>query len=94
VDSKGRKALLSFSWIANGKKILSTKEVKGSLGCLHGIRFISMSWVVLGHTYALGAGNSFSNVGSMMKQVLYRFTVNTTICMEYIEEAPRPESTK
>ncbi|XP_076092954.1 nose resistant to fluoxetine protein 6-like isoform X1 [Mytilus galloprovincialis] len=46
------KILLSFSVYTNGAKILSTNQSAGSLTSVNGIRFISMSWVILGHTYA------------------------------------------
>ncbi|XP_078686671.1 nose resistant to fluoxetine protein 6-like [Branchiostoma floridae x Branchiostoma belcheri] len=44
--------LLCFSVYTNIGKLLSTKQAPGSITCLHGIRFISMTWVILGHTYA------------------------------------------
>ncbi|XP_064616438.1 nose resistant to fluoxetine protein 6-like isoform X2 [Liolophura sinensis] len=47
------KCLASFSVYTNGRKILSTAQAPGSLNCLHGIRFLSMSWVILGHTYGI-----------------------------------------
>ncbi|XP_035658031.1 nose resistant to fluoxetine protein 6-like [Branchiostoma floridae] len=43
--------LLCFSLYTNIGKVLSTKQAPGSIKCLHGIRFISMTWVILGHTY-------------------------------------------
>ncbi|KAI8505979.1 hypothetical protein Bbelb_163320 [Branchiostoma belcheri] len=33
------------------KRLFSTKQTSGSIPCLHGIRFLSLSWVILGHTY-------------------------------------------
>ena len=45
------KLLLCFSVYSNGKKILSTTKLKGSIDCIHGIRFFSMCWVVMGHTW-------------------------------------------
>ena len=45
------KMLLSFSVYSNGVKILSTNQSAGSLGAVNGIRFLSMAWVILGHTY-------------------------------------------
>eukprot|EP00058_Branchiostoma_floridae_P006674 XP_002592162.1 hypothetical protein BRAFLDRAFT_88115 [Branchiostoma floridae] len=44
--------LLCFSLYTNIGKLLSTKQAPGSIKCLHGIRFISMTWVILGHTYS------------------------------------------
>ena len=44
--------LLSFSIYTNGAKILNTDQSAGSLTAINGIRFFSMTWVILGHTYA------------------------------------------
>ncbi|CAG2200088.1 unnamed protein product [Mytilus edulis] len=50
------KAWLSFSVYTNIEKILGTKQAAGTLTAINGIRFISMSWVILGHTFAFGLG--------------------------------------
>ena len=52
-----RKYLLTFSVRLNGLRILSVESppTDGStLPALHGIRFLSMTWVMLGHTYIVG----------------------------------------
>ncbi|KAL0895874.1 hypothetical protein ABMA27_011895 [Loxostege sticticalis] len=44
--------LLSFSILTNGRTILSTQRPSdGALTCLHGIRFLSVLWVIMVHTY-------------------------------------------
>ncbi|XP_059157408.1 nose resistant to fluoxetine protein 6-like isoform X2 [Physella acuta] len=43
--------LLAFSVYTNGSKVLNTAQPPGSLSAINGIRFLSMSWVILGHTY-------------------------------------------
>ncbi|WAR11329.1 NRF6-like protein [Mya arenaria] len=48
--------LLAFSVYSNGVKILNTDQREGSLGALNGIRFLSMAWVILGHTLAFAIG--------------------------------------
>ncbi|XP_069120101.1 O-acyltransferase like protein-like [Argopecten irradians] len=48
------KLLLSFSVWTNGKKLLNTEQ-GGALGAINGIRFLSMAWVILGHTYSFTA---------------------------------------
>ncbi|RUS88830.1 hypothetical protein EGW08_003375 [Elysia chlorotica] len=48
------RALLCFSVYTNGAKVLSTSTGPGSIDCIHGIRFLSMSWVVLGHCFISG----------------------------------------
>jgi len=42
---------LSFSVYTNGAKILSTEQSKEVLTSINGIRFLSMTWVILGHSY-------------------------------------------
>ena len=57
VGSEGQKASLrlllqSFSVKRNLPKIFNlTCSSEGELSCLHGIRFLSMTWVILGHTF-------------------------------------------
>jgi len=49
--------VLAFSIRVNGLRILSVESppADGStLPALHGIRFLSMTWVILGHTYFFG----------------------------------------
>ncbi|OQV21128.1 Nose resistant to fluoxetine protein 6 [Hypsibius exemplaris] len=43
--------LMVFSIYTNTQKLLSVSSNDQSLTCIHGIRFLSMTWVVLGHTY-------------------------------------------
>ncbi|CAG0921073.1 unnamed protein product [Notodromas monacha] len=54
--------LTSFSVYTNGKKILSTADHPDDIGCLHGLRFISMTWVILAHTYGFGGINPWVNL--------------------------------
>lgn len=49
--------LLSFSVYTNGAKILNTHQGAGTLAAVNGIRFISMTWVILGHSIGFGAPN-------------------------------------
>ena len=48
-----RRVFLAFSVYTNGRKLLDTSTTRDTLGCLHGIRFFSNAWVILGHTYYL-----------------------------------------
>ncbi|PSN32306.1 hypothetical protein C0J52_15706 [Blattella germanica] len=43
------KWLIQFSWYKNGKTLLTTNLHADSIPILHGIRFFSIAWVVLGH---------------------------------------------
>lgn len=51
------KVLVAFSVYTNGSKVLNTSQPPGSLGAIHGIRFLSMSWVLLGHVFVFGLGD-------------------------------------
>lgn len=46
------KVLLAFSAYTNSFKVLSTHQSADNLNAINGLRFISMSWIILGHTYA------------------------------------------
>ncbi|RCN37202.1 hypothetical protein ANCCAN_16903 [Ancylostoma caninum] len=43
--------ILAYSMYTNGLEILRTGKKEGEVDCLHGIRFLSMCWIILGHTY-------------------------------------------
>ncbi|CAL1534642.1 unnamed protein product [Lymnaea stagnalis] len=43
--------LLAFSVLTNGPKLLSTAQPPGTLTAINGIRFLSMAWVIIGHTF-------------------------------------------
>ena len=46
------KMFQSFSLYTNGKNLLSTESTsKDHLDCMNGMRFFSMTWVVLGHSF-------------------------------------------
>ncbi|KAL5006773.1 hypothetical protein ScPMuIL_015579 [Solemya velum] len=51
IEGTGGKLLLSFSVYTNTLKIMSTKQSSGNINALNGIRCLSISWVVLGHTF-------------------------------------------
>ncbi|XP_069119723.1 nose resistant to fluoxetine protein 6-like [Argopecten irradians] len=48
------KVLMSFSVMSNGERILSTAQAQGSLTALNGMRFLSISWVIIGHCFLFG----------------------------------------
>ena len=54
-----------FSLYTNATKVLSTKRIEGSLDCIHGLRFFSMCWVVLGHTWFVLAYTPPDNIFDM-----------------------------
>ena len=50
-DSFDIRVLHCFSLVNNCKKLLSTASPSGNLGCVNGIRVLSTTWVVMGHSY-------------------------------------------
>nr|XP_023029377.1 nose resistant to fluoxetine protein 6-like isoform X1 [Leptinotarsa decemlineata] len=51
-DGLPLKVLLSFSALSNGKKILSVERISlESITCIHGLRFFSIAWIILVHSY-------------------------------------------
>ncbi|XP_076455759.1 nose resistant to fluoxetine protein 6-like [Babylonia areolata] len=66
------KMLLSFSVLRNGEKVLSCKQNPADIGCLHGIRVLSITWVILGHAFTM-LGPATGN-GLYMYKLMERFT--------------------
>lgn len=54
--------LMAFSFYTNTKKWLSTRKNSEDFGCLHGIRFLSTCWVILGHGYYVFAAFPVWNI--------------------------------
>ncbi|KAJ8304386.1 hypothetical protein KUTeg_017969 [Tegillarca granosa] len=69
------KLILSFSVYTNGKKILSTNQGPSSISSINGIRFISMTWVILGHTYAF-LFNVAGNMATFYPKQMDRWSFN------------------
>ncbi|XP_011883106.1 PREDICTED: nose resistant to fluoxetine protein 6-like isoform X2 [Vollenhovia emeryi] len=49
--SQSRGIFTAFSLYKNGKELLRTDRRPGSIRCLDGLRFISICWIIYGHTY-------------------------------------------
>ncbi|GIY74671.1 nose resistant to fluoxetine protein 6 [Caerostris extrusa] len=63
-----KRILLCFSAIENGQKILNTNTSEGQLRSVHGIRFLSLTWVILGHTY-ISSMNMIGNRIDVLKEI-------------------------
>ena len=60
IESAFVKLLLDMSIYGNFKRLFNIDKIEGQLDCLHGIRFLSMGWVVLGHSFGDILGGSLS----------------------------------
>ncbi|XP_053384254.1 nose resistant to fluoxetine protein 6-like isoform X2 [Mercenaria mercenaria] len=81
----GGKVLQAFSLYTNGSKLLSTHTGAGTLGAVNGIRFISMSWVILGHSYAfcaMIAKNIYPFIMGHVKQFSFMTILNATVAVD------------
>lgn len=79
------KILLGFSAYTNTKKIFNVSNVgEGKLDCLDGIRFMSIGWVILGHTYVFLLGNSDNAivVGDWIKRFSFQMISNATYSVD------------
>ncbi|KAL4225568.1 hypothetical protein ACF0H5_016256 [Mactra antiquata] len=79
------KILQAFSLYTNGSKLLSTKTQAGSLGAVNGIRFISMSWVILGHTYAFSmfsGQNTLPFITEHIQRFSFLAILNATVSVD------------
>ncbi|CAG5134516.1 unnamed protein product [Candidula unifasciata] len=54
--------LLSFSAYTTGKRLLSTSQAPGSITVIHGMRFLTMAWIIIGHVYFLAILGRASNI--------------------------------
>ncbi|KAL5012239.1 hypothetical protein ScPMuIL_010790 [Solemya velum] len=73
--STPEQVILSFSIYTNVSKLLNTKQGSGSLTAINGIRFFSMTWVVIGHTYP----TFMQEIGSYFVKLMTRFTFQTIL---------------
>ncbi|XP_052270668.1 O-acyltransferase like protein-like isoform X1 [Dreissena polymorpha] len=48
------RAVVCFSLYSNVPKILHAASGAGAVNCIHGIRFLSLTWVMIGHTFNYG----------------------------------------
>ncbi len=53
-----------MSIYGNFKRLINVDRIEGQLDCLHGLRFLSMGWVVLGHLLI----DILSNIGLRIKK--------------------------
>lgn len=59
--------LLAFSFRRNFNKLTSIKTGEGHMGCLNGIRTMSMGWVLMGHTTLWGLYAPMTNVYQLLE---------------------------
>ncbi|CAG5119407.1 unnamed protein product [Candidula unifasciata] len=72
--------LLSFSAWTNGKRLLSTSQTRDNIAVISGIRFLSMAWIVTGHTLSFLLMSFSDNVEQALPDIYnwhaYRIILN------------------
>ncbi|XP_033732782.1 nose resistant to fluoxetine protein 6-like [Pecten maximus] len=82
VNNTGIRArlLVSFSLYTNGRNLLSSKRPRGSFGAVNGIRFLSISWVILGHTFIhLSSSGSMENQLTFVPKFLHQWSAGVLV---------------
>ncbi|XP_077994444.1 nose resistant to fluoxetine protein 6-like [Glandiceps talaboti] len=77
--------LLAFSVLTNGGKILDATHSSGTLAAIHGIRVLSMWWVILGHsvTFTMGfSDNGFTYAQDVMPRFTFQAILNATFSVD------------
>ncbi|XP_064650005.1 nose resistant to fluoxetine protein 6-like [Lineus longissimus] len=76
--------VLCFSAITNGEKILRTEGGSESIGVLHGVRVLSMWWVILGHTvlFIILYTDNILTVIEMSKRFTFLIITNATFSVD------------
>lgn len=81
-----QRALLAFSIPRNTEKILSVKAAPGAIGCLHGIRVLSMGWVILGHVIIFqGTSGQYDNpmdIFSLVNTLGFQLILNAPLSVD------------
>ncbi|XP_057365447.1 nose resistant to fluoxetine protein 6-like [Daphnia carinata] len=78
-DNAAVSVLHCFSALNNGRKVLSLKSAgSDNLSSLHGIRFFSTCWVVLGHTWLKGIMSNVINPNMVVEEAM-RWEMETII---------------
>ncbi|KFM59865.1 Nose resistant to fluoxetine protein 6, partial [Stegodyphus mimosarum] len=77
--------LLAFSAISNFKKLMDVNAASDALTALHGIRFYSMCWIILGHTYFHLNFNTLRYLQitiEMASQFAFNFITNSSLVVD------------
>ncbi|ESP03045.1 hypothetical protein LOTGIDRAFT_230482 [Lottia gigantea] len=75
---------LAFSVRENGRKLLNCSSPPGSLGCLNGIRVLSMAWVILGHymSFCVRVIENKTDMINMSKTFWFQVILNGTLSVD------------
>lgn len=67
--------LTSFSVYTNGKNLLKTNRHYNSINCLDGLRYISICWIIYGHTYYTEVVGVKMNLNEILQVTISKISV-------------------
>uniref|UniRef100_L7LX95 Nose resistant-to-fluoxetine protein N-terminal domain-containing protein n=1 Tax=Rhipicephalus pulchellus TaxID=72859 RepID=L7LX95_RHIPC len=80
------RALLAFSIPANAAKIFNTGGPKEFIQVIHGLRFFSMAWIILGHTFSFSTQwityRNMDDVLVIHKDIITQGLANGTVTVD------------
>lgn len=80
------RALLAFSIPANAAKIFNTSGQKEYIQVIHGLRFFSMTWIILGHTFSFSTQwITYRNMDDLLvihKDIITQGLANGTVTVD------------
>lgn len=74
IADKRHLLLTSFSLYTNGKHLMNTRKNQETISCLDGLRYLSICWIIYGHTYylqAVGVQLDLSNIPTVSKHFFF-----------------------
>ncbi|XP_067940094.1 nose resistant to fluoxetine protein 6-like [Watersipora subatra] len=79
-----KRFFLMFSCYTNGYKLLVAKHAPGTIESIHGVRFISITWVMLGHSllFSLPSVSAPLVVINWVSEFLFQAITNATVSVD------------
>ncbi|XP_023242684.1 nose resistant to fluoxetine protein 6-like isoform X1 [Centruroides sculpturatus] len=84
-SSLTKKMFLSFSLYTNAQKLFSSKKSSDTLTILHGLRVISISWIIYSHSHLYVDTQSIAGIliyKEFFKEYFYQFVANGTLSVD------------
>lgn len=80
------RSILAFSALANAAKIFNTSGTKEFIQVIHGLRFLSMTWIIFGHTFAFAkqwlAYRNMNDLSIIQKDIISQGLANGTLTVD------------
>ncbi|CAF0840673.1 unnamed protein product [Brachionus calyciflorus] len=83
-SSRIHQLLIGSSIYTNSIKLFTVNESSDQLSCLNGIRFMSIAWVILGHTYSFSSMvmDNIAYIDDLRKQFFFMMILNGILAVD------------